>query len=129
MTEEETNLDEYSRRLDNVPPASFGSIALESPKDVDGREKFEVGVDYRTRGGWKARVVWISGVGWTRSMWVVHKPGGGDESVPISHKLCDGEAITVFSVNEAPVYGKHPADLIERWEEKEDARREHTETR
>lgn len=77
-------------------------------------EQIEVGKAYRTRGGWKALVIWRS----TRAgggVIVIHRPHTEDESIPVLHDF-GGIALTLFAVNPAPAYGQHPADLVEAWE-------------
>lgn len=78
--------------------------------------ELEVGKYYRTYGGWKAIVIWQVNK-WTNTnhnVLVIHKPNTSEESHVVSH-TSEGRAITLFSVNEPPVYGQHPADLKEEW--------------
>jgi len=76
---------------------------------------FEIGKDYKTRGGWKAKIVWTHSCG---TIHVVHKPGEGEyvESIPVIHNE-KGKAVGLLSVGEAPTYGQHPADLISEWKD------------
>lgn len=83
--------------------------------------KIEVGKDYRTYGGWKAKVIWR----WTSgdmNFLVVHKPGiynNIDERERLGYCHPDGISYLSFGIDEPPRYGKHhPADLMEEWSEK-----------
>ncbi len=95
--------------------------------------EFVVGKDYRTRGGWRARCIWIPGAVEVRAGTVLRAVGGGyfihtpnlsepsminlnEESPPIWHHP-DGRAVAALSVNEPPTYGVHPADLVDVWKE------------
>ena len=70
---------------------------------------------YRTRGGWPARVIWVSER--HRRAFAIHKPGTFDESIVITH-VSSGAAIPDFAVNNPPVYDVgHPADIMDYWEE------------
>ena len=73
---------------------------------------FEVGKDYRTRGGWRARVIWIFFPPFpTASRLVVcHHP---KESQSISLHDKDGALLTY--VGHASLGGNHPADLVGEW--------------
>lgn len=87
-----------------------------------------VGLDYKTRGGWVARVIWqftrlqseeegsitIAGKdqGRETSFVVIHRPHTLMEHLAF-HDL-GGRAVTSFSVQEPPVFEVgHPADLVE----------------
>lgn len=99
--------------------------------EEDKELTFEVGKYYKTRGGWKALIVWIDGcvdntppthVISFGKQWIycVHKPNTTEERGPVSHVYSTGKAVTQFSVNEPPQYEcDHPADLVEEWEEVE----------
>ncbi len=81
--------------------------------------ELEVGKYYRSRGGWKAVVIWettkISNLV-TTYYYVVHRPATKDESIPVCHDS-NGRSQSSFSVNEPPSYDLHPADLVELWTE------------
>jgi hypothetical protein len=80
---------------------------------------FEVGKDYKTRGGWKARVIW----GYRQVLveplryYVIHKPNTGDESLCVH--MPDGKAVALCQIGVSPPeYDQpvlHPADLLEPW--------------
>jgi len=74
---------------------------------------FEVGEDYLTRGGWKAKVIWVFKA--STGMLVVHKPGEIEETAGILHDAASGRALATFSVNAPPSFDQHPADLIAKW--------------
>lgn len=78
--------------------------------------KIEVGKEYRTYGGWKAKVIWKCVEPWQLYYYVIHKPGElYDESAPIMHDAY-GYVHTNLSVNEPPTYtAEHPAQLKEEW--------------
>ena len=71
--------------------------------------KIELGKTYKTVGNWDALVIHI--LFSEQHFYAVHKPNTEEESNPILHSL-DGKALTAFSVNERPCYGKHPADIL-----------------
>lgn len=76
------------------------------------------GTILKARGGWDAEVVWVAEH--KCGFYAIHKPGVKQdmrtappeigESGPIWH-TGNGAAVTSFSVNEAPFYDGHPADL------------------
>jgi hypothetical protein len=71
----------------------------------------ELGKIYKTRGGWDAKVIWISST--NLACYVIHQPGTLQESVPISHNKMTGESVAALSVAPPPIYGRQqPADLI-----------------
>ena len=76
--------------------------------------KLEVGKNYKTRGGWKAKVIWIvqrpQGFPWA---WVIHRPGEQFESEAMRHQA-DG---AYFVGAESMYLEEHPADLIAVWPE------------
>lgn len=101
-------------------------------------ERLEVGKDYKTRGGWKARVIFETTMYGRMSeilvgvepdetarlfpaLYVIHAPGTTRETMPIIHAM-SGHAIACVGLvlgPQLPTYGKiidHPADLVERWE-------------
>jgi len=97
---------------------------MEEKKPLD----ISVGLDYKTRGGWNARVIWkflilqseddgiikIAGrdQGRETTFVVIHKPNTLEEHLAF-HDLF-GRAVTSFSVQEPPVFDVgHPADLME----------------
>lgn len=85
--------------------------------DKQQESAFEVGKEYRTRGGWKARVIWApTGIVIGRvNVYAIHKPGDVQESCPVLHDG-DGRAEATLAVYNPPTYGGHPADLMEPWE-------------
>jgi hypothetical protein len=90
--------------------------------------RFIVGQDYRTYGGWKARVVWISdysrapyippGESRTRTMFVVHHPGDRLETDPLPHALTGWPYRSIVPRATHPVHcssERDPATLKEPW--------------
>lgn len=74
------------------------------------KSQFEVGVLYRTRGGWKAKVIAISKN--CPRMYAIHKPDEEEETGPILHDSITGRAMDEFSMHPPPAFGQHPADII-----------------
>ncbi len=78
--------------------------------------KLEVGKCYKTKGNWKAKVIW-------EKFWpnqnppyycVIHKPGEDGESDPICH-YPNGKVIDDTMGEALPCYTGHPADLVKPW--------------
>lgn len=90
------------------------NMLMKKMKEGEGEEpsKLEVGKDYKTRGGWKARIIWK--VAQRVEFYAIHKPETDQETGPIHHKG-DGKAVCILAVGEPPSYGQHPADIIEEW--------------
>lgn len=95
---------------------------------------FELGKSYKTVGGWKALIVYIStnlvksySCEDTQSirtiessiMYVVHEPHSYKESAPVAHGAFGKVLGGYLTVGAPPLYGQpHPADLTnELWEE------------
>ena len=76
--------------------------------------KVEIGKDYKTYGGWFARVIWLVKGDLSKGFYAIHKPAiYGCESPPIYHGE-NGKAHSIFSVNEPLIYeAHHPADIVE----------------
>jgi hypothetical protein len=80
----------------------------------------EVGRDCMTRGGWKARIIWIA---WhlypgrkLSGYYAVHMPDHPDESAPVLHG--PGGAVALPDVpGMPPTYEGHPADILGPWAE------------
>lgn len=74
---------------------------------------FEIGKSYKTLGGWEAKVIWKN----KGMLYVIHKPNTEEEKGPIFQMYDGSYDYANFSVNEAPHYNIHPANLtIEEWE-------------
>ena len=72
------------------------------------------GKAYRTKGGWKANVVWVNE---DNSMYCIHQDEKGSSSLVFHYS--DGVSKAVLGVYEPPTFGRdHPADLTtELWKE------------
>jgi len=68
-----------------------------------------VGDEVNTRGGWRARIIWVRTDG--TGLYAVHKPGEWAEAVPIFH-LPNGAAVPILVVCPPPQYDGNPADLL-----------------
>jgi hypothetical protein len=110
-------------KIKPVDPYSYtedGMLQLDKQPVVgwpEGKRKFElqVGKDYRTRGGWKARVIWNSISGGSKAyFYVIHKPGTEEESVCVTHAF-NGFPDALLAVGFPPDYGQHPADIMQEW--------------
>jgi hypothetical protein len=71
--------------------------------------RVRVGDELNTRGGWRARIIWIRADG--AGFYAVHKPETDDEMVPVFH-LPDGHAAPIFVVFPVPCYDGSPADIL-----------------
>lgn len=71
----------------------------------------KIGKIYKTKGGWEVKIIWICSNDLQQGFYAIHQPHTKNESVPIYH---DGKGVagSSFSVNEAPSYRQHPADII-----------------
>jgi hypothetical protein len=67
------------------------------------------GDEFNTRGGWRARVIWVRADG--KGFYTVHKPETEDEIVPVYH-LPDGCAVPIFVLCPPPRYDGDPADIL-----------------
>lgn len=87
--------------------------------DVESAVDIEVGKEYRTLGGWKAKVVWRLGnnlLGSTVDCFIViHRPEAPDEKQ--GYCTGSGKAYSTLAIDEPPAYGQHPANIVEEWSE------------
>jgi len=74
--------------------------------------KLKKGQRYKTRGGWTAICIWVNANDLKEGGFCIHEPCSKVESCPLRH-WGDGSAHATFSINEAPYYDGHPADLME----------------
>ena len=77
--------------------------------------KLTKGTILKARGGWDAEVIWIvDQVPYehnSKGFYAIHRAAGKHDSAPFWHYVdgqCQREA---FSINAAPVFNGHPADL------------------
>jgi len=99
-------------------------------------ERLEVGKDYRTRGGWKARVIFettnyerllVNATGAVPdetsrlrpTYYVIHEPGTYRETLPMIHFPSGCIIHRIDTGDNPPTFGvkfEHPSDIIEPWE-------------
>ncbi len=74
--------------------------------------KYEIGTQWKTRGGWRAMVVDIPERGGSFLVWHSNQP-----QTPVSHALVDGSRVqSCGRIEDADLY-KQGYDLIEPWSE------------
>jgi len=81
------------------------------PPESNTKLDIEEGKYFNTRGGWIARVIYVSKE--SNQCFAIHQPGTKFESGPVFHELKTGYVMPLFSLLTPPAYTGHPADLVE----------------